>query len=139
MAPIEKQPLFDNRLARRDFVSGAIAIAGGMAMLSFPGRASASGRSTAASPAPAGASFVDSLGRSLELPGADAQRPRAGRLRALPYNPSMAVGYVCGQVATTKYYENRLRLVPISSPTAYSNISSEMSYMEPFCPAWDLL
>ena len=42
MAPIEKQPLFDSRLARRDFASGAIAIAGGMSMLSLPGGASAS-------------------------------------------------------------------------------------------------
>ena len=72
MAPIEKQPLFDSRLARRGFVSGAIAIAGGVAMLSLPGAASASEGPTAASPAPAGASFADSLGRPPELPGADA-------------------------------------------------------------------
>ena len=86
MAPIAKQPLFDSRLARRGFVSGGIAIAGGVAMLSLPGRASASGRSTAASPAPAGASFADSLGRPLEFPDADAQRPRVGRLRAVDWN-----------------------------------------------------
>ena len=72
MDPIDEQSSFDSRLARRDFVSGAIAIAGGVAMLSFPGRASASEGPTAASPAPAGASFADSLGRPPELPGADA-------------------------------------------------------------------
>jgi hypothetical protein len=60
-------------------------------------------------------------------------------LRAFPYNQSMGVGYVCGQVVVTEYYEDRLRLVPISSPTAYTNISSELSYMESSCPAWELL
>lgn len=67
MASIDRQPFFDSRLTRRDFVSGTITIAGGMAMLSFPGRASAAERPTAASPAPAGMAFVDSLGRSLDL------------------------------------------------------------------------
>ncbi len=60
-------------------------------------------------------------------------------LRAFPYNQSMGVGYVCGQVVVTEYYEDRLRLVPISSPTAYTNISTEVSYMESSCPAWELL
>lgn len=60
-------------------------------------------------------------------------------LRAFPYNQSMGVGYVCGRVVVTEYYEDRLRLVPISSPTAYTNISAEVSYMESSCPAWDLL
>lgn len=67
MAPIDKQSFFDSRLTRRGFVSGAITIAGGMAMFSLPGGASASEGPTAASPAPAGASFADSLGRPLDL------------------------------------------------------------------------
>lgn len=67
MAPIDRQSFFDSRLTRRGFVSGAIAIAGGVAMLSLPGGASASEGPTAASPAPAGASFADSLGRPLDL------------------------------------------------------------------------
>lgn len=92
MAPIDKQSFFDSRLARRGFASGAIAIAGGVAMLSLPGGASAFGRSTAASPAPAGASFADSLGRPLELPDADAQRPRVGRLRAVDWH---ALDWIC--------------------------------------------
>lgn len=92
MDPIDKQSFFDSRLTRRGFVSGAIAIAGGVAMFSLPGRALASEGPTAASPAPAGASFADSLGRSLELPGADAQRPRVGRLRAVDWD---VVDWIC--------------------------------------------
>ena len=51
----------------------------------------------------------------------------------------MGVGYVCGQAVVTEYYEDRLRLMPISGSTAYTNVSSEVSYMESSCPAWGLL
>lgn len=56
-----------NHITRRAFISGAIAIAGGLVMLSFPDRASASEGLAAASLAPAEASFVDSLGRTVSI------------------------------------------------------------------------
>jgi hypothetical protein len=60
-------------------------------------------------------------------------------LRAIPYNQSLGVGYVCGQAVVTEYYEDRLRLVAISEPTMYLSISDELAYMESICPAWELL
>lgn len=57
-------------------------------------------------------------------------------LRAKPNNPAKAVGFVCGQVCVTEYYEDRLRLVSISEPSLYSNISEELSYKEASSPAW---
>lgn len=56
-----------NHITRRAFVSGAIAIAGGLVMLSFPDRASASEGLAAANLAPAETNFVDSLGRTVSI------------------------------------------------------------------------
>ena len=56
-----------NHITRRAFVSGAIAVAGGLVMLSFPDRASASEGLAAANLAPAETNFVDSLGRTVSI------------------------------------------------------------------------
>lgn len=62
MALANMQSIPDGHPSRRDFISAAVTIAGSVAMLSFPSRASA-----AASLAPAEVSFADSLGRPSAL------------------------------------------------------------------------
>lgn len=56
-----------NHITRRAFISGAIAVAGGLVMLSLPDRASASEGLAAANLAPAETNFVDSLGRTVSI------------------------------------------------------------------------
>lgn len=67
MAPASRQSLIDSRITRRDFVSCAITLAGGVALFSLPGRALAAEGLVAGIPAPSKTVFEDSLGRSVEL------------------------------------------------------------------------
>lgn len=67
MTRANTQRIFDDKLSRRDFVSCAITLAGGVAMFSLPGRALAAEGLVAGTSAPAKTAFEDSLGRSVEL------------------------------------------------------------------------
>lgn len=116
-----------------DIASLAVSIATGIIVAVITKNGSLT-KAIAGSVASAVASYLISKGISVVY-----YRSYCYLLRGQPKNPNTGVGFVAGEVVVTKCYDDQARRNLVSGPSMYSNISSNLAYMETSCPGYQLL